>query len=296
MSDTEKIEFYWEAMKRSDMALELLDQLPQAEKVTITVENAQNPSGFAAIVSNGIVVSTVSGRYNLVEHRDAFRPILDGLDAAGVQYEVSQTYSKTKAFLSVFSEDVDANGDKLRIGFRAVNSYDGTTAIAYTFSEYSQTSFFELVGYRLACKNGMLIHVPLNNAEIIKWEERQKLDELLTLHNRILHTEGAGEKVKTVRLVVEAMAIMRNPIKRMVEIAKTKSIGEELAKELIGKYIGKRMANNILNQYNNEERNLWGLYNAVTWVASHKNIAKSTRQNLLNKSATLLAESISEAV
>lgn len=99
----------------------------------------------------------------------------------------------------------------------------------------------------------MLIRVPMNNAEIIKWEERQKL---LTLHNRVLHTKGAGEKVKTVKLVVEALAIMRNPIKRMVEMAMTKSIGEELATELIGKYFGKRMANNVLNQYDNEERNL----------------------------------------
>lgn len=51
------------------------------------------------------------------------------------------------------------------------------------------------------------------------------------------------------------------------------------------------MSERILERYKTEENSLWGLYNAITFVASH-NATIPTMNGLLNKSANLLEKEL----
>jgi hypothetical protein len=147
------------------------------------------------------------------------------------------------------------------------------------------------VGYRQVCANGMKLRVPLHEAEIVKVEERMQIEKLLESHAVIRHTTNANTKLQMIQLAVEAMQIMKEPVARMIRAARGTPIAKEYAKQLIGEYIGKRLHEEILAQYSNEEQNIWGLYNAITNVASHNSeIAQSTANGLINNSAIMLEE------
>jgi len=85
----------------------------------------------------------------------------------------------------------------------------------------------------------------------------------------------------------------RDPVARIIDKAQTREIGNQEAAELIKKYVGKRMFQKVYNQFSYESSDLWGLYNAVTYVASHDNIAQSTSNGLLVKAAGMLEQEIS---
>jgi hypothetical protein len=51
--------------------------------------------------------------------------------------------------------------------------------------------------------------------------------------------------------------------------------------------VGKRLSTQIYNQFYDEEQTIWGLYNAITNIASH-GVQPTTMNGLINKAADLL--------
>jgi len=248
--------------------------------------------GFIGIAVENELVGVVSPRYMLVQHKQAFEPIVKGLDNFNIEYKWNLFTHKGKAWLSVIVDNAEA-ADSVRIGFRAMNSVDGSTAIKYSFAMERVHRYVELVGYRQVCDNGMIIRVPLDKADIIRPELQEQVKELLSKHAKIIHTGDKSKEIQAVQYVVEAVTLLKEPVARIIEIAQNRKIGQQEAIDLIRKYIGKRMVQRVRNRFAYENPDLWGLYNAVTYVASHDRIAQSTSNGLLVKAADLLEQEIS---
>jgi hypothetical protein len=66
---------------------------------------------------------------------------------------------------------------------------------------------------------------------------------------------------------------------------------KEEAKISLEKVFGPRIAESILSQFEAEEQTLWGLYNAVTYKASHEERSETNREMLM-VSANVLAKTV----
>lgn len=290
--------YYWDALSQSEKAQELIGSLPVAKLELIELEDAENTSGYHASVVNGDIVGMVTKKYALVQHKDAFSPIITALDNSGEGYQVSVWHKRGKAGLRVITGTEAADGVKL--GFQVFNSVDGTTAINYRFTMRHQMTFIEVVGYRLSCQNGMVMRVPLNEAEFVSQEQRQQITQLMTKLFSIAHIGDAKAKAQQVQYIVEALALLKEPVAAMIEKAKTVGILPKEAEALLAKYIGKRLSDKCIYQYRKDKTKegdkLWGLYNAITFVASHDGISDSSKKSLLDNSADLLKDVLTNGV
>jgi len=292
-------QFVWE---KSPLQ-EAVDAIPEATKFAldcVELDSLGNrgatsdvkTNGFLGIAVEGELVGVVSPRYMLVQHKQAFEPIVKGLDNFNIEYKWNLFFNRGKAWLSVLVDNAEAT-DSVRVGFRAMNSVDGSTAIRYSFAMERVHRYIELVGYRQVCENGMIIRVPLDKAEIIRPEIQEQVKELLSKHAKIIHTGDKSKEIQAVQYVVEAVTLLKEPVARIIDIAKERKIGQQEAIDLIRKYISKRMEQRVRNRFAYENPDLWGLFNAVTYVASHDKIAQSTSNGLLVRAADLLEQEIS---
>lgn len=293
----EEYQSYWEYMRKAQETNQTLGDIPLASLQTIKTTNqgeVLNPKEIKAVVVNGRIVGSVSKRYKLVQHKDAFEPIFKGLHLTGTEYEFSLFTTDTKAFLNVFVDEVAENGSGIKLGFKAINSINGETAITYAIRATAQMTTLELVGYRQVCSNGLKIRVPLDKAEELRIENVTRLKELVSMATRIIHMgteEAMKHKMEAVQYVTEAVAILKEPVSIMIQRAKQIPIGQEEMKELMAKYIGKRMNKAIIEQFKEEEQSLWGALMAVTFVASH-GTSIPTMNGLINSSAVMLEQEV----
>lgn len=288
---------YWEYMRKADETKETLNSIPTASIQTIkATENGkiENPKNIKAVVVGNKIVATVSKNYKLVQHKEAFSPIFNGLHQTAMPYDFSLFQTDTKAFLSVFVDEIGDNGSGIKLGFRVINSIDGRNAITYALkaSNVERQTTIELVGYRLVCQNGMKIRVPLDQAEELKLEKNviERVTKLVTMATRIVHMgddQEIKQKMEAVQYVVEALGLLKAPIERMIKKAKHIKVDEELCKKLVSIYVGKRMSGRILERFRSEPQTLWGVYNACTWTASHGTTIP-TMNGLIEKPAIML--------
>jgi hypothetical protein len=296
-----KQEFYWEYMRRANETKEVLESIPIASLQTITateVGNIQNPRNMKAVVVGNRIVASVSKNYQLVQHKDAFKPVFDGLHQTGTPYEFALFQTDTKAFLNVFVDEIGDNGSGIKLGFRVINSIDGRNAISYAIKSETieRSTTIELVGYRLACQNGLKIRVPLSEATELRLEKKvvEKVEELIRMATRIVHMGTEQEikaKMEAVQYVTEAMALLKEPVALIIKKAKNKQIGEEMARKLVSLYVGKRMSNRILERFKEEEQSIWGIYQAVTFCGSH-DCSIPTMNGLINSAANMLEKEL----
>jgi hypothetical protein len=312
-NESEEVVTFWNYMNKAEKSGEVLNDIPVAEMQPISAveysgsayKPIENPKQIMAIVVKGKIVASVSKRYKLVQHKEAFDPIFKGLHKTGTDYDFAMFRTDTKAFLRVFTTGIKDNGSSIQLGFEARNSIDGRNAITYNLGSKLIERKTEIVarsvqvvdvwGYRQVCSNGMKIRVPLVQHEEIHLfkETTEKIRELLAMATRIVHLGEAEQKIKAVQYVVEAMALLKEPVALIIEKAKDRKIGQAQAKKLIALYIGKRLAKDIQEKFATEDKTLWGLYNAVTFVASH-GVAIPTMNGLINKSAILLEKEVFE--
>jgi len=292
---------FWEYMAKADKSQEILNEIPTAQMHPIAMEGFENPKKLMAVAVDGDIVATVSKQYKLVQHKTAFHPIFRGLHNVGSDYEFSLFMTDTKAFLNCYVDEIPENGQGIKLGFRAVNSIDGRTAIKYSMMSQlverekkkiiRSRTVVDVWGYRQVCSNGMKVRVPLEQHEelYLTYEKREKIEELLHMAENIAHVGDPEAKIEAVQYAVEAMALLKDPVAALIKKAKELNIdGEKEARGLIAQYIGKRMRDAIIRQYNEEgDKTLWGLYNAVTFVASH-GVSVRTMNGLIDKSADML--------
>jgi hypothetical protein len=287
--------YYWDALSQSEKAQDLIEGLPKAQLVPVEMEGVENPSDYHASVVEGSIVGMVTKKYVLVQHSEAFMPIIKALDNAGEEYSVSVWSKNARAGLRVITGKEAEDGVKL--GFQILNSVDGTTAINYMFRISRQiNSHMEIVGYRKVCSNGMVIRVPLEEAEFVREELRAEIKTLMKRAMKIAHVGDAKEKAESVQYIVEALSLLKEPVSLMIEKAKKIDVLPEEAKKLIAIYLGKRMTRKCWLQFmydkEKEGTSIWGLYNAMTYVASHETVSDSSKKSILDNSADFLKDAV----
>jgi hypothetical protein len=111
---------------------------------------------------------------------------------------------------------------------------------------------------------------------------------------KILHTKGAVEKIQTMQYVTEAIALLREPIEAYIKKAQSWKIENRYQfEQLIKNHVGKRFQSKVMEQYNRESQDLWGLTNAMTYVASHDaGLKPSARDSLIDKASLMLSKMI----
>ena len=204
MPRTKTVQDYnWWVMSEADRINYDIQRLPIAQRFAVQavqpeVENPRTIKSekFTAVVVSNEVVACPTKTYKLVQHHKAFRPIVEGLTLAGVRdFKYTLYWNNKKANLNIYTGTASDALQGIQFGFRVWNSVDGRGAITYGFRIAQQQKYFELVGYRLACKNGMVVRVPLEEAEFTKVEERLKVEELLNKTKKIIHTGDVENKL-----------------------------------------------------------------------------------------------------
>lgn len=290
------------ALGNADSVNQAIAELPTAKplKIWTTNNDVEYPDdaieckNFKAVIvtdkdNNSEIVNCPTNRYQIVQHEQAFRPIVEALTLAGIKNFQFNTLANHKwASLNVF---VTGSGyDGVNLGFSVTNSFDSSSAISYGFKATRSTKSIELVGYRQICSNGMKIKVPLNQAEIVKLEIVERVTFLLKEHARILHTKNAFHKIETMQYVTEAIGLLQKPVENMIKLAQKWTIDDnKMFKELIKVHVGRRFARKVEHQYHLDNGNsLWDLYNAMTFVASHDELRPITRESLIDKASDML--------
>lgn len=295
--NTKKIYNYWQ-LKPAEQINPAISQLPTAELVEIMpkeyIAEAEQLGRFKGVrVRNNkgeVHYTQIAGKdYKIVQHNEAFRPIIEGLTLAGNKdFKFSLTHSFKEAELRIYS---GYGYDGVAVGWNIINSFCGHKTLKYGVEVNKQKSYIELVGYRQVCSNGMKVRVPLEQAEIIKPEMVTEIQKILAdAEYTFKHTGEVMERLRTVGYIAEALEMLKKPMEAVIKKAgNIKLEDKKTIKKLIKLHVGKRYYSRVKNQFAAEDPDLWGLYNAITFVASHdKDLTDSSRNLLLDKAANLL--------
>jgi hypothetical protein len=273
-------------------------QLPTAHKKKVYLDNGQEIKGYEAVEvvdksGHKEIVDIPKESYTIVQHARGFEPIREGLVQAGIHdFKFILTSTMRRAQLQIYTSN--AGYDGVSLGFSVENSFDGSKALSYGFKISEQKTVIEMVGYRQVCSNGMKVRVPLENAEFVREETRAKILNLFEEHCRILHTPTAEARIPSMQYVAEAIALMQEPLELYIRKAQKWTIdNEDILKRLIKAHVGKRFQAKVMERYTQESRDLWGLYNALTYVASHDpQLKPSARDSLIDKASMMLEKEL----
>ena len=170
---------------------------------------------------------------------------------------------------------------------------------------------FEFFGYRLACSNGMTVRASLsfaNGEPRIVDRLNAKVGDLVDVRLEEVH---AGEKTvsepvrayirhygKNARLnltrlesAILGLQHIIPEIEREIVEARKSELQDRRSAELLleGLGFGDRQADAIMGAYSLEPQNEWGLYNAITGVATHeKNKSLRTMERMLKMAQPIL--------
>jgi len=194
------------------------------------------------------LLAIVSKRYQVVTHKDVVTQFETALDAAGSSFQRRAVatylpYNGAKMFRKYTFEDtarevVPGVGDIVKLTLELANSYDGTLMVG-----------FQLGGYRLKCENGLMAP--------------EKLQEIMRKHYSGFKLEALVENIQS------ALPIFDKSVNMWKEWRNV-PVHEEKALELLAPAsIGKKNLKLIVEQFKEEEQNMWGLFQAATWIVSH---------------------------
>ena len=287
-----------------------LNDLPKAQlgDVYTTLDGEVKPivktTDIKAVVVGGKIVATVSNHYKLVQHVDAFAPIVEGIHTAGVEniYFSLMANGKWAKLNLMFCQAKDGL-EGINYGFTARNSVDGRSAINYGFRLQKRTTdkvlrterVIDVWAVRQVCSNGMKMRVPIEWHEISKLVDVTRLHTLFNESAKFAHVTDVAERVKQMGFIAEAFAMLQKPIEKMIEMGKDIYLTQTQAEAMIKAYIGKRLSGQIMAAYANEiggsdkrpSNTLWALYNAVTYTASHAGLSQRTSLAMIEKAADM---------
>lgn len=239
-------------MKDKEEVARAVASLPRARLSKEVSVEGRKLDGYQAIVSEddeGEVFAIVSDRYNLVQHRDAGRMVLDALDSEGVKYKGEAHVNGGKAFGTIIIDGPQAEahhkGEVLHVGFRWGNSYDASMSL-----------LGEGFAYRLVCTNGMI------SQDILGMTFKRHVGDIVGEYVQVI------QKVLTnAPLLVEMMekAMTSNTIKNREGLAWL--LGSDLPLRHLKEMWPNRGV--IEPMIDSQGLNTWTLYNLGTAFYSH---------------------------
>ncbi len=91
------------------------------------------------------------------------------------------------------------------------------------------------------------------------------------------------------KYIAEGLTLLKKPMNAMIKAGQELKINPEEITPILKRHLAERYHEKVANQFQDEQQNLWGLYNAVTYVASHDPAYKEqTKQLMLEKAANML--------
>lgn len=258
-------------------------------------------TNFKAIVVNGQVVDCPTSRYVLKQHSEAFRPVIEGLTLTGTtDFQFNSWHDSHRAKLNIFVGNLT---DGVKYGFQLQNSFDRTTCMSYSMKADRKETTLQIVqkehvlvwGFRQVCSNGLVIKVPLKSCKYLDAVEVTEIKNLLANNVEIRHIgKEVDSKLSKVQHIVEAYMLLRVPLNKMIQDAMGFHISREQAEAFISKYESRRRLDHYMELFGKEEQTLWGLYNAMTYFASHKQkgITMKARETIMLRAANMMEQEL----
>ena len=277
-----------------------IESLPVASLNPIFDAEGKQIEGFRATKVGDEVIDVPTDKYILRSHETCFRPIINALSVSGVSdFKFCAWATNKRAELAILIGNAT---DGVRFGFKATNSYDRSSSIRYGFKAEKTTTELQIVQrehvlawcWRQTCSNGLIVKVPLKTCKYMDTETITRVKTLLSETKSIAHLgDQVDQKIQNVQFLTEAYLLLKNPINLMIEDAQKVYVSGEQAKKLVEKYVGHRRKQWILDQFTIEEQTLWGIVQAVTFIASHnEQMNTPVRESLIDKAGTLLTEEL----
>ena len=213
------------------------------------------------------MVNVVTDRYNLIQHSEAFAPIIPVLEKLGVKNvcaKIDFTTEKAYAYVSLpenFSF-IAPDGAAINLGFVGVNAYDSTHSVEW--SGY---------GYRQTCKNGMIAKRLLGGI-------------------RAVHTASAEAKLyEWVNNFSQDIQEFNSQIELAMSVGVTRQEAETYARAVSKD--SKRFVELFMRLWDDAysktlKSSMWALYNAATDIYSHKSTSLQTAYAGLASAEVLL--------
>lgn len=296
----EQISSYWEKRPATEIN-QAIAELPEAElhRVQDAKTGKMIKNRYVTVV-DGKHVDFPSDQYVLKQHSETFRPVVEAITLRGIEdFEFSLWSTLTRATLAVY---VGEATDGVNFGFQVTNSVNRSTSIRYSLKAYKQTSRVKMVekehvlvwGYRQTCDNGMVVKVPLKSCKYMDAVRVKKIKELLDINTRIIHKgENVDSQLEKVQYLVEGFLLLKDPLNMMIIDAQKYELTRDEAEKFLEKYIGRRRMDRYLELYGREEQTLWGLYNSITFLASHQdNLSTNVREKLLVRAGDMLTNEL----
>jgi len=293
-----------EKIKVTDLAA-IVDRLPEASEKDVVVDG-KTEKGFKAICQGEQVLKIFTDKYALIQHRDAFAGVLDALllaEKENVKAAVFQTPGR--AYLTVVFPEivVDDGAEGIELGFKVSNSHMGE-ALKFSGSSTKNTSEFKFFGYRLACSNGMILPVELEKMTVADMELTEKKGGIFQKEvrtqkilakagGRIVHIGDADAKVQLVYQKIMLMYRSVAVVKQYIDSMRNRQLTREEAIKSLEGVFGPRIGASVLSQFDMEEQTLFGLYNSVTYLASHSERSEPNKEMLMMAANTIAKKVLS---
>jgi len=205
-------------------------------------------------------LAIVSKRYQVIKHADVVNQFEQALDTVGGNF-VNRTVTTSlphygaKMFRKYTFNDVALEfepGDLVKLCLELTNSYDGVMRAG-----------FNLIGHRLVCENGLIIGEKMQSIHAKHFSSFDLKDLSQRLENSIPMFEQALEHWKEWRNIAISTDGAVEMLKKSLIPAKTQL--------------------EIIEKFKSEQPNKWGLFQAATWVTSHKYEAKNPENTRLSR-------------
>jgi hypothetical protein len=230
---------------------QLVLDLDRAELRKVFVENKESHKeehGYRAIynVDRNETEAIMSDSYTLVQHTEAFHPLVQAMKSFRTDLFGFMTDEGGKVWIDVLLKDskyiiIPADGKEINLGFRVSNTYDGSGA-------------FELraFGYRSYCDNGMIFGQRTFAAAYKVHKGRVEVDVFVSVL----------EKIRQMAPLLNAY--ISEAAKDFIETSELQAVLEELD-------IGKRyQALLMAKAFGHEHMSRWDLYNDITDFTTHE--------------------------
>jgi hypothetical protein len=248
---------------------EVLGRFSVCEERAVCVESTagfEPAPGYKAVWNRtkDCLEAVVSKRYRLIQHSEAFAPIVQALGDAGhstVKVAGAEWRGNAALYLAIPGLAVRDGDGQLFLGFSVQNNVRAQGALR-----------FQAFGYRSLCSNGMILGM-------------QELAEFRQVH--------VGEYLSLkVGSLLERLGRSLPEFERAVEAAKADESPAEVKPILALVGFGEKAQKRILWEYSREPATRWGLYNAVTHVGTHYKQGRAGHA-YLEKAGELLEQSFS---
>jgi hypothetical protein len=285
-----------------------LDSLPEA-----TLEDLYRQSGEAIEKRKGVfegdqLVAVVSPHYTLVQHKDAFGKALLAMEVpndAKVNF-----YSRVgRASMNVFFNELkidDKTKGGIELGFQVWNSYDKSTSLGLQVKraniiDRTGEKYIVFMGLRQVCSNGMKIRVPLSEmtpAEIDKLSEKDitAVEKTGGIERKVIDSFRGSVKhmgnveFKYANLLSMAKAAVPYIENKIADAKKGKITVKEFEEWMKSKGFRQNSIDKILEEYEvcKEGKTIWGAYNCITSVASHKTESELLKGELIDRAWAIM--------